>query len=193
MAVRLRLRELAIESWRLGRKIGVYFLAYMALGYLVIELVPTAALLRLLGGTATWGVPLAALLGIPVYITSEASLPMVAALMHGGLGAGPAMAFLTTGAGTSVGAISGMLLIARRRVVGIVLASLLVGAVALGWIASAALGWAGRSPHHGHRRNIKDRDMRRRPHNPKWILSNVVVAIRHTLAAGTGVGHVGRT
>jgi uncharacterized membrane protein YraQ (UPF0718 family) len=140
LAVRLRLRELAIQSWRLGRKIIVYFLAYTALGYLLIELVPTAALLDLLGGAAAWAVPLAALLGIPVYITSEASLPMVAALMHGGLGPGPAMAFLTTGAGTSVGAISGTLLIARRRVVGIVLASLLVGAVVLGWTASIVLG-----------------------------------------------------
>jgi uncharacterized membrane protein YraQ (UPF0718 family) len=139
LAVKLRLRELAIESWRLGRKIIAYFVAYTALGYLLIELVPTGALLHLLGGAAAWAVPLAALLGIPVYITSEASLPMVAALMHGGLGAGPAMAFLTTGAGTSVGAISGTLLIARRRVVGIVIASLLVGAVVLGWIASVVL------------------------------------------------------
>ena len=140
LAVRLRLRELAIQFWRLGRKIGIYFLAYTALGYLLIELVPTAALLHLLGGAAAWGVPLAALLGIPIYITSEASLPMVAALMHGGLGAGPAMAFLTTGAGTSVGAISGTLLIARRRVVGLVVACLMVGAIVLGWIASAVLG-----------------------------------------------------
>lgn len=140
LAVRLRLRELAIEALKLGRKIAAYFLAYTALGYLLIELVPTGAVLRLLGGSPAWGVPLAALLGIPVYITSEASLPMVAALMHGGLGAGPAMAFLTTGAGTSIGAITGMLLIARRRVVTLVVASLLVGAVLLGWIASVVLG-----------------------------------------------------
>jgi hypothetical protein len=50
------------------------------------------------------------------------------------------MAFLTTGAGTSVGAISGMLLIARRRVVGLVVACLLAGAVVLGWIAATVLG-----------------------------------------------------
>jgi hypothetical protein len=60
--------------------------------------------------------------------------------LHGGLGAGPAMAFLTTGAGTSIGAISGTLLIARRRVVGLVVACLLAGAVVLGWTASAVLG-----------------------------------------------------
>ena len=59
--------------------------------------------------------------------------------MDGGMGAGPAMAFLVTGAGTSVGAISGLFVIARARVVGLVVASLLVGAVIVGWIAQIAL------------------------------------------------------
>jgi len=85
-------------------------------------------------------VPLAALLGVPVYLTSEASLPMVAALLNGGLGTGPAMAFLVSGAGTSIGAITGLLLIARRRVVALVVAVLISGAVALGWTAALALG-----------------------------------------------------
>jgi uncharacterized membrane protein YraQ (UPF0718 family) len=64
---------------------------------------------------------------------------MVAALMHGGLGPGPAMAFLISGAGTSVGAITGALLIARRRVIGLVVTLLLLGAIILGWIAAVAL------------------------------------------------------
>jgi uncharacterized membrane protein YraQ (UPF0718 family) len=136
---RLRLRQLANESWRLGRRITGYFLAYTAIGYLLIELVPTGFLVRLLGADPIWGVPLAAVLGIPIYITSEASLPMVAALMHGGMGAGPAMAFLITGAGTSVGAVSGALLIARRRIVGLVVALLLGGATVLGWTAAVLL------------------------------------------------------
>lgn len=37
---------------------------------------------NLLGDNPAWGVPLAALLGIAVYIYTEASLPMVAALMR---------------------------------------------------------------------------------------------------------------
>lgn len=80
-------------------------------------------------------VPLAALIGIPVYLNTDGSRPLVATLMDGGMGAGPALAFLITGAGTSVGAISGMLLIARRRVVALVVGLLYVGAVALGWLA----------------------------------------------------------
>jgi uncharacterized membrane protein YraQ (UPF0718 family) len=80
-------------------------------------------------------VPLAALLGIPVYLTTEGSLPLVAALMQGGMGPGPALAFVITGAGTSIGAISGMLLIARRRVVALVVGLLFAGALVVGWAA----------------------------------------------------------
>jgi uncharacterized membrane protein YraQ (UPF0718 family) len=139
LTARLRLHAFAVEFLRLGRRIGLYFLAYSALGYLVIEALPTRRLVGLLGSNTSWGVPLAAVLGIPIYLTSEASLPMVAALLAGGLGRGPAMAFLITGSGTSVGAITGMLLIARRRVVGLVIAILLAGGILLGWTAALAL------------------------------------------------------
>jgi hypothetical protein len=47
------------------------------------------------------------------------------------------MAFLVTGAGTSLGAISGGLLIARWRVLALVVGSLWVGAVVLGLAADA--------------------------------------------------------
>jgi uncharacterized membrane protein YraQ (UPF0718 family) len=59
--------------------------------------------------------------------------------MHGGLGAGPAMAFLVTGAGTSAAAIAGGLLIARWRVLAIVVGVLWIGAIGLG-LATVALG-----------------------------------------------------
>jgi uncharacterized protein len=139
LAWRLRLRLLGAEFWQTGRRVTGYFLAYTALGYLLIESIPTGSLVRLLSGDPVWGIPLAALLGIPVYFSSEASLPMLAALMDGGLSAGPAMAFLVTGAGTSVGAVSGALLIARHRVVGLVVGLLVGGAVVLGSIAAILL------------------------------------------------------
>lgn len=118
-----------------GRRLAVFFLGFAALGYLLIELIPTQVLTTYLGGDSPLAVPLAALLGIPVYLNGDASLPMVASLMDGGMGAGPALAFLITGAGTSVGAFSGMLVIARWRVVLLVTGSLFVGALLVGWVA----------------------------------------------------------
>jgi uncharacterized protein len=140
---RLRLPALRAEIWTTGRRLLLYFVGFSAVAYLVLEIVPTNLLVDAVGGTSVWSVPLAALLGIPVYLTSEGSLPMVAALMSGGLGAGPAIAFLITGAGTSVPAVTGALVIARHRVVALVVAVLFTGSVLLGWLATAALAGTG--------------------------------------------------
>jgi hypothetical protein len=50
------------------------------------------------------------------------------------------MAFLVAGAGTSVGAITGTFVIARARVIALVVGLLFAGALTLGWLAGAVLG-----------------------------------------------------
>jgi uncharacterized membrane protein YraQ (UPF0718 family) len=140
VTAKLRLGRFARELSTTGRRLVLYFLGYGTIGYLAIELLPAGFLTSMLGGHSAASVVLAAALGIPVYITTEASLPMVAALIHGGLGLGPAMAFLVTGAGTSVGAITGAFVIARARIIILVVALLFTGALILGWLTGAILG-----------------------------------------------------
>ncbi|MFC6064087.1 permease [Streptomyces ochraceiscleroticus] len=130
-----KLDELGTTLWKNARRLALYFFGFAALGYLLIESIPTSFLTDYLGGDSPLAVPLAALIGIPVYLNSDGSLPLVATLMHGGMGPGPALAFLVTGAGTSIGAISGMFIIARKKIVGLVVGSLFSGAVLLGWLA----------------------------------------------------------
>ncbi|HEY3338588.1 MAG TPA: permease [Propionicimonas sp.] len=131
-----RLRLLVTALWQNTRKLAVYFLAFAAIGYLLIRIIPTGAITGLLGdGNPVWSVPLAAVLGIPVYLNSDGSLPLVASFMNGGMSPGAAIAFLITGAGTSIGSISGMLVIARWRVVALIVATLFVTAITTGWLS----------------------------------------------------------
>lgn len=133
----VRVRQLGAALWANTRKLALYFLAFAGIGYLLIRLIPTGVITGLLGsGNPVWSVPLAAVLGIPVYLNTDGSLPLVATFMQGGMAPGAAIAFLITGAGTSIGAISGMLVIARWRVVALVIATLFVTAVATGWLSS---------------------------------------------------------
>ena len=136
---RFRLAEFGREVAVTGRRLLVFFLVFTAVGYLVIRAIPTHWVTDLLGGGASAAIPLAALVGIPAYVNTEASLPLVAALVDGGMGRGAALAFLVTGAGASIGSVSGLLVIARRRVVGLVVAILLVGGVLLGWLGEMIL------------------------------------------------------
>jgi uncharacterized membrane protein YraQ (UPF0718 family) len=136
---RWKLGEFGGELLSIGRKLLIFFFAFTAVGYLAIEAIPTVWLTEYLGGDSLFAVPLAALIGIPAYINTEASLPLVATFMEGGMGPGPALAFLVTGAGASIGAISGLFVIARRRVVLLVVALLFGGALAMGWFGQLVL------------------------------------------------------
>lgn len=139
----------AVDRWRvhdfvdqvlaLGPRMIALFLGFTIVGYTAVELIPTDWLTTLLGGSGPFTIVIAATLGLPFYFSSEASLPLVASFVNGGMSEGAAMAFLITGAGTSIGAISGALLIARWRVVAIIVGTLWVGAIALGSVASLVL------------------------------------------------------
>ena len=136
---RARLRDFARELLVTGRRLLAFFLVFTAVGYMVIRAIPTGWVTDLLGGGAIGAIPLAALVGIPAYVNTEASLPLVAALVEGGMGTGAALAFLVTGAGASIGSVAGLLVIARRRVVGLVIGIFLVGGMLLGWTGEMIL------------------------------------------------------
>ena len=67
--------------------------------------------------------------------TAGGSPRLVASFLNGGMSPGAAVAFLITGAGTSIGSISGMLVIARWRIVTLIIGTLFVTAIATGWLA----------------------------------------------------------
>lgn len=122
------------EIWLAGRRLALFFLAFATIGYLLNNLIPSAWITTLFGEGRVYGVPLAAALGVPFYFNTEASLPLARGLLDAGMSHGAVLAFLITGSGTSIGAIAGALTIAKWRVVGLVIATLFVGAVAFGYL-----------------------------------------------------------
>jgi uncharacterized membrane protein YraQ (UPF0718 family) len=125
-----------------GRRLLVLFLAFTAIGYLINDLVPSAWITSLFGSGHAYSVPLAATLGLPFYINTEASLPLVRGMLNSGMSAGAALAFLITGAGTSIGAVAGAMAIARWRVIALVIGTLWLGAVLCGFAYNALLAAA---------------------------------------------------
>jgi len=113
------------------------FVGFAFIGYILNGLIPAAWVSALFGAGKIYGVPLAATIGLPLYVSSEASLPMVRALLDSGMSRGAVMAFLIAGSGTSIGAIAGALTIARWRVVGLVVSVLWIGAMAAGFAWNA--------------------------------------------------------
>ena len=121
-------REAFDTTW----KLLVLFFGFTFLGYFINGLIPNEWIQTLFGSGNVYSIPLAATLGLPFYLNTEASMPLVLTLIDAGMSHGAALAFLITGAGTSLGALAGALTIARWRVVGIVIATLWIGAIILG-------------------------------------------------------------
>jgi hypothetical protein len=122
-----------------GPRLLLLFFGFAFVGYLLNGLIPSAWIQGLFGSGHVFGVPLAATLGLPFYINTEASLPLVRAMLDSGMSQGAALAFLITGAGTSFGALGGALTIARWRVLGIVLGTLWAGAIFIGMLYDLVL------------------------------------------------------
>jgi uncharacterized membrane protein YraQ (UPF0718 family) len=121
------------EIWGTGVRLLVLFTGFAFIGYFINGLVPASWISRLFGSGNLYSVPLAATLGLPFYLNTEATLPLIRALLDDGMSSGSALAFMISGAGTSIGAIVGALTIARWRVVALVVAILWIGAMLCGF------------------------------------------------------------
>lgn len=126
------IRMFVDEVMTVSKRLLPLFVGFTFVGYFINGLIPAAWITSLFGAGHAYGIPLAATLGLPFYINTEASLPLVRAMLDSGMSQGAALAFLITGAGTSIGALGGALTIARWRVLAIVIGTLWIGSMVLG-------------------------------------------------------------
>ncbi len=122
-----------------GKQLLVMFIGFAFIGYFLNGLIPSDWVAAAFGIGNNYSVPLAATLGLPFYISTEASLPLIRALLDAGMSQGAAMAFLISGSGTSIGAIAGALAIARWRVIAVVVGVLWIGAIGFGYVYNLML------------------------------------------------------
>jgi uncharacterized membrane protein YraQ (UPF0718 family) len=122
------------EVLDVSKRLLPLFIGFTFIGYFLNGLIPAEWISSLFGAGHVYSIPLAATLGLPLYINTEASLPLVRAMIENGMSEGAALSFLITGAGTSIGAIGGALTIARWRVIGIVIGTLWIGSILIGLI-----------------------------------------------------------
>lgn len=136
-------RRFLAETWVGTRNLLPRFIGFAFIGYFLNGLIPQSWVSSLFGVGHIYSVPLAATLGLPLYFNSETSLPLLKAMMDNGMSQGAGLAFLITGAGTSIGAVAGALTIARWRVIALVVTILWIGAIVVGFgmDAMTAAGW----------------------------------------------------
>ena len=74
----------------------------IAVGSLIYGFMPTGLLERYAGADNPLAIPIAAVIGVPLYIRAEAVIPLAAALMAKGVGPGTVLALIIGSAGASL-------------------------------------------------------------------------------------------
>lgn len=131
----LKWRAIGEGLFNLGLKqILPNFVLFVAIGYFVNTFVPTDVIVTFFSAKNIFAVPLAALIGLPLYVTTESSIPLIQSLMAGGAGGGAMMAFMITGPATSAWVIAGISTFMKKRVIGLYIGLVLGGAILLGYV-----------------------------------------------------------
>jgi uncharacterized membrane protein YraQ (UPF0718 family) len=100
LAARLAAGRAAVRDV-LGR-VWLYVVLGIAVGAGIHGYVPTAALAGIMGRDAWWSVPLAVLLGVPMYSNAAGIIPIVQALLGKGAALGTVLAFMMAVIGLSL-------------------------------------------------------------------------------------------
>jgi uncharacterized membrane protein YraQ (UPF0718 family) len=107
---------------------------------LITLYVPQEAIATILGEGNVFAVPLAALIGIPLYLSNFSALPIVSGLLAQGMQSGAAIAFLVAGPVTTVPAMTAVYGVVQKRVFVLYLSLGLFGAMVMGVVANLLLG-----------------------------------------------------
>ncbi len=90
------------ETIELIKSVCPYLLLGAAIGAFIHEVVPTEWISHYLGGDSWWLIPLAAIVGIPLYVRLSAMIPISQILIAKGMSAGAVMALAISSAGASL-------------------------------------------------------------------------------------------
>lgn len=127
--------EMLSQSWSLGRWLILAFVVEA----IIVLYVPQDAIAGVLGSGNAFAVPLAALIGVPLYLQNVGALPIVSGLLQGGMQFGAAIAFLIAGSVTTIPAMAAVWGLVRPRVFTLYVGIGLVGAALLGFLTNLVL------------------------------------------------------
>ncbi len=95
-------RRIWDATWKDFKKVLPYLISGIALGSLIYGFMPTEFIARIANDNNPFAIPIAAIIGIPLYIRAEAVIPLSAALAAKGMGLGAVMALIIGSAGASL-------------------------------------------------------------------------------------------
>lgn len=121
-------------GWDTLRPIIWYLIIGVALGAVIYGYMPSDWVLKIAGPDNPFAVPVAAIIGVPLYIRAETAIPIGVALMGKGMSIGAVIALVIGGAGMAIPEMSMLASIFKKKLVAMIVAVIFLTAVISGYL-----------------------------------------------------------
>lgn len=114
--------------------LGKWLLLAFVLEAFIVRYVPSSWIAQLLGVQNAFAIPIAAIVGVPLYINTFSAVPIISGLLTKGMAAGAALTFLVAGPATSIPAMIAVTAVSKKKLFMIYVAISLLGSIVMGYL-----------------------------------------------------------
>lgn len=134
-----KLKTAFAGAWGSLRPIMGYLLIGVALGAGIYGYMPQDFVMKIAGPDNPFAIPVAAVLGIPLYIRAETAIPIGLALMGKGMSIGAVISLIIGGAGMAIPEMTMLASIFRKQLVAMIVLVIFLTAVVSGYLFNILL------------------------------------------------------
>jgi len=124
------------STWKDFKQVFPYLMMGIAIGSFIYGFIPTDLIAEYAGEAKWYAIPVAAIIGIPLYIRAEAVIPLSAALVQKGMALGSVMALIIGSAGASLTEVILLKSIFKNQMIAAFLFVILTMAMGAGYLYS---------------------------------------------------------
>jgi hypothetical protein len=118
-----------LKAWTDFRGVLIYLLIGVGVGAVIYGYIPEDFILSIAGPGNPLAIPIAAIIGVPLYIRAETAIPIGLSLMEKGMSIGAVIALIIGGAGMAIPEMSMLAGIFKKKLVGAVVSVIFFTAV----------------------------------------------------------------
>lgn len=131
-----RWMQIWLSTWKDFKQVLPYLLLGITLGSFIYGFIPTDLIAKYAGAGNWYAIPIAAVIGIPLYIRAEAVIPLSAALVQKGMALGSVMALIIGSAGASLTEVILLKAIFKNQMIAAFLTVIISMAIGAGYLYS---------------------------------------------------------
>lgn len=127
------------SAWRDFRGVLVYLVVGVGIGAFIYGYIPQELITRIAGRDNPFAIPIAAVVGIPLYIRAESAIPIGVALSQKGMSMGAVIALIIGGSGMAIPEMAMLASIFKKQLVASIVLVVFMTAVVGGYVFNTML------------------------------------------------------